>query len=106
MFSIFLLFILLVYVGWEVEGLFLETASQMRVRRCFMFVPRDTSERFFFSDCHVLQGDCLKSLSFTVFRHGDFFLTFLEGTQTISSFDSLACAIGDTASAADLLYPL
>ena len=34
-------------VGWEFESLFLQNASQSRVRRCFMFVPRDMPERMF-----------------------------------------------------------
>ena len=46
------------------------SASQWCVRRFFMIVPRDMSERSF-SYYRVLQGDCLKPRSFTGFRHSE-----------------------------------
>ena len=54
-----------------------------------MLVPRDMSERSF--------SLCL------VFRHSDKFLRRSWRTHIFSSFASLACAIGDTAGASDLL---
>ena len=48
-----------------------------------MFVPRDMSERSF-SFYRMLQGDCLKSPSFTGFRHSEnIFVTILEDTQFV-----------------------
>ena len=46
------------------------SASQSRVRRFFMFVPRDMSDRSV-SHCRVLQGDFLEPRSFTGFRHSE-----------------------------------
>ena len=90
--------------GWELEGQVPQNASQSRVRRCFMFVPRDMSERFFptVACCNEIVS------SLQVSQYSDtqrYFVTFLQDTQLVSSFASLACATGDTATAADLPYP-
>ena len=83
-----------------------ENASQSRVRRCFTFVHRDMSELAFFSDCRVLQGDCLKSRSFTGVRQSDSMLWRSWRTHNLFQV-SLRWHVepGDTASAADLPHP-
>ena len=45
----------------------------------------------------MFQGDCLKSLSLTGFRHSENALCLTWRTQTFSKFASLGCATGDTA---------
>ena len=58
-----------------------------------MLVSRDMLEPSF-PDFSVLQGDCLKSLSFIGFRHSENILWLYWRTQFYQVSLRLACAIG------------